>query len=238
MAEFFRDYQAEPCQGDGQGGFVGGRLPWWQNEDGVAFARALGLGKDAIAEGARQARAQRWISKAAEDALAAHGRARGWERVSGETLDQYRARLRAWWSLAQWQGTKKGIVDAFALLGMTNVVVREALEYTTTATWGRYPSVDQQRDFCIVVRQPHPFGGDFSFRYDDGTLWDGSKTWGVTGDPSLFRAIRTIARRMRPAHSKCREIILVLAGDITDGTNTAADGDPATPAARVAYLLP
>lgn len=209
---------------------------------GEAWAQSLGILKDSVELLARQARRQRWLSLCAEDALAKHGQFRGWSRVSGETVAQYRTRLRAWWQLALWQGTAKGIIDAFALLGMTNVETREAISALHPSVggvpWGRYTGRGRQRQFAVVVRQPHPFGVDFPFRWGDGTLW-GASTFGVTGDASLFKAVREIVRRMRPAHAYCPDIILVLAGNITDGTGTTADGDPSGAAAdRIAYLTP
>lgn len=206
--------------------------------NGEAWAQSLGILKDSIELLARQARRQRWLSLCAEDALAAHGKFRGWSRVSGESVAQYRARLQAWWQLALWQGTAKGIIDAFALLGMTNVEVREAISsYVGGSPWGRYPSRGQQRQFAVVVRHPHPFGVDGTFIV--GTSLVGTGVLAVSGDASLFKAIREIVRRMRPAHAYCPEIIIVLAGNITDGTGTTADGDPTGAAAdRIAYLKP
>lgn len=206
---------------------------------GEAWAQSLGVLKDSIELLARQARRQRWLSLCAEDALARHGQFRGWSRVSGETVAQYRTRLRAWWQLALWQGTAKGIIDAFALLGMSNVEVREAISAYVSggSPWGRYTGVGRQRQFAVVVRQPHPFGTDGTFIV--GTSLVGTGVLGMTGDPSLIKAVREIVRRMRPAHAYCPEIIVVLAGDITDGTGTTADGDPSgAPGDRIAYLKP
>lgn len=226
VVETYREYQARV-----RPAFHGGPT-------GEAWARGLGVLKDSMELLARHARRQRWLSLCAEDALAKHGEFRGWSRVSGESVAQYRARLLAWWSLAQWAGTAKGIVDAFALLGMTNVEVREAIStWIGTTAWGRYPGVAQQRHFAIVVRHPHPFGTDFVFSWGDGTTW-GSKTYGFAGDSSLLQAMREIVRHMKPAHTTCREIIIVLAGNITDGTGTTSDGNAMVASDRIAYFVP
>jgi len=226
VVETYREYQARV-----RPAFHGGPT-------GEAWAAGLGVLKDALDTLSRQARRQRWLSLCAEDALAKHGAFRGWSRVSGESVGQYRARLLAWWSLAQWAGTAKGIVDAFALLGMTNVEVREAVSGILAGTlWGRYPGPKQQRHFAIVVRQPHPFGTTFSFKLGDGTKL-GEKTLGFSGDASLITAMREIVRHMKPAHATCREIIIVLTGNITDGTGTTSDGDRVALGDSVAYFVP
>lgn len=201
-------------------------------ENGEAFSTALGLMKDATVEQARAARRQRWISRCSEDALAKHGKFRGWPRVAGESVAQYRARLLAWWRLAAKAGTAQVLIDAFALFGMTNVEIFESF----TTGWGRHVGFAGARDrwFNVVIRHPHPFGTDFSFRYGDGTTYGSGKTYGVTGDASLFAALREIVTRLKPAHAFCEWIAIVLDGDIKHA-NLSTDGDPDT-GAKVAYL--
>jgi len=220
--ETYREYQAAT------------RPAWHGGEFGAAWALGLGIMKDAMVDAARAARRQRWLSRCAPDALAKHGKFRGWPRVAGETIDQYRARLLAWWSLAEWIGTSKGIVDAFALLGMTNVEIREALD----PTWGRYTGTGKQRWFSVVIRQPHPFGTDAELVYGAGSTYGSGKKYGLSGDMSLVQAAKEIVRRMRPAHAWCGDIIVVLTGDIID-TGSVNDGKPdlvTYPGAKVAYL--
>lgn len=220
----YRDYQRET------------RPPFHSGPAGAAWANALGVVKDGFADAARFARRQRWISRCAEDALAKHGKFRGWSKVAGETTAQYRARLLAWWSLSQKTGTGLGIRDAFALLGMTNVTIREAL----SPTWGRYSGVgatSRQRWFSVIIRHPHPFGVTGEFVYGDGTTYGSGKKYGLSGDSSLIEATKEIVRRMRPEHAWCGDIIVVLAGDIIDGTGTTNDGKPDTTlGSKVAYL--
>lgn len=216
----YRDYQREA-------------RPAFHGQGGRAWAEGLGTVKDAIADAARVARRQRWLSRCSEDALAKHGAFRGWPRVSGETVAQYRARLLAWWDLSQMTGTAAGIKAAFALLGMTNVSIREALD----PTWGRYTGTDKQRWFSVIIRQPHPFGVTGEFVYGDGTKYGTGKKYGLSGDSSLILAAKEIVRRMRPAHAWCGDLIVVLTGDIIDGTGTANDGKPDTSlGSKVAYL--
>lgn len=223
MATNYREYQPAT------------RPPWHAGEDGYKWSEALGVVKDGVAEGATAAVRQRWLSLCAEDALAIHGAARGWPKVNGESSAQYRARLRGWWSLAQKVGTATGIIEAFGLLGMSNVEVKESF----TSGWGRSGGdAGKQRWIWVVIRHPHPFGTDFNFRWGDGTNWGDGHVYGADGDGSLLEAMRWIIRKMRPLHAHCPEIIAVLAGDIVDGTNTSSDGDPDGSGARVFYISP
>lgn len=214
----------------------GVRPPWHAGDWGRRWWQAFGIMCDGVLQGVQRAMESRFPSLAPVDALPLLGRARGgFEQAPGETTDQFRARLLKAWTLWQMAGTGAGIIYAFNLIGLPNVEIRESLNSTT---WGRHPGTAKQRWFNVIVRQPHPFGTDFSFRYGDGTTYGSGKLYGVTGDPLWFVIMRRLVKLLKPAHAHCPEIILILAGDITDGTGTTSDGNPATPAARVAYVIP
>jgi hypothetical protein len=212
-----------------------GIIPSWHaGPNGIAENAARGVLIDGLLEGARQSLACRFISRAPEDALALHGEARRFPRAPGESLDEYRARLRRAWYLWQWAGTETGIKAAFALLGLTNVSVFES---NITPGWGRHSGdLNRARWFQIVVRAPHPFGADFSFSFGDGTVWGGGKLWGVNGDPRLLELLRRLVRLLKPATAHCEWIALVLSGDVKVAGGLD-DGDP-TPGSKVAYLVP
>ncbi len=202
-------------------------LPWRAGPWGTREEQAYGTIKNGLSAAATEAVACRWISRCPADALAKHGDAMGWPRVPGETTNEYRARLRLSWHLAQWRGTETGIVDAFTAIGLTNVAVME----TFTGGWTRhYGDVGRQRWINVIVRHPHPFGDDFDFRYGDGTLWGDGHVYGVNGDARLFRLIVQLVQKQKPAHAHCEWIAIVLAGDVD------ANGDPDGGSARVAYL--
>lgn len=201
---------------------------------GRAWSAAWGVMQDAIAEGARQAARVRWLSTCPEDALAYHGEALGWPQAPGETADEYRTRLLKSWHLAEWRGTEKGLLDAYSLIGLTNVEVFEAF----TPGWGRHVGHDERaRWINIVIRAPHPFGSDFDARYGDGSLYGDGTLYGVDGDPRLIELVRRIARDMSPAHAHVEWVAIVLSGDVKH-TGAATDGDPDGASARVAYLVP
>jgi hypothetical protein len=215
------------------------RLPWQDNVDGVKWNEASALLKDLIADRAEQAVRMRWVSKAPESGLARIGDMRGWPRIPGEYVEEYRARLKLAWYLSLWRGTATGIIAALNAIGLSNVTVRGEAQELAAGTWGRNPyglaDAVRARHFWVVIDQPHPFGTDFSFRYGDGTTYGDGHNWGVTGDPRLFALIKDIVRRMRPAHSYCQDIIVILTGTIKD-TGAADDGDPSSGSDRVTYL--
>lgn len=217
------------------------RLPWQDNDDGRRWNEALGLVKDLVVDRAEQAVRCRWVSKAPESALARIGQMRRFPRAPNETVAEYRARLRLAWYLAQWQGTATGVIAALNALGLSNVSIREAI----SPTWGRNESAlsddAKKRHFWVIIDQPHPFGTDFSFRYDDGTTYGAAPTgsgklWGVSGDARLVEIVRALVKQMRPSHAYCADIIVILSGTIVDGTGTTSDGDPTGASDRVAYL--
>lgn len=217
----------------------GVRLPWHAGENGRRWWQALGLMLDGIMNGAQAAVASRWVSKCPPDVLRVHGESFGMPQAPSETDEEYRLRLKKVWRLCELRGTAAGIVYALSLVGMTNVEVKEAF----TAGWGRHKSgasidIKKTRWFNVVIRQPHPFGTDFGFRYGDGTTYGGGALYGVNGDKRWVEIVKHIVRNMKPAHAHCEAVIVVLAGNITTGTGTTSDGNPASSSDRVAYLYP
>jgi hypothetical protein len=211
------------------------RLPWQNNADGKAWNDASGLLKDLLTDRAEQAVRSRWVSKASETALGRIGDMRGWTRIPGETVSEYRTRLALAWKLAVWRGTAYGIQLALGAIGLSNVTIRTAIE----TGWGRNPygftNDQKKRHFWVVIDQPHPFGTDFNCRYGDGTTYGDGHTYGVNGDPRLFELIKDIVRRMRPSHAYCEDIIVILSGTIKHA-GLSTDGDPTGSTDRVAYL--
>lgn len=188
----------------------GVRLPWHAGQYGIAWWQAFGVMLDGLLNGAQSAVASRWVSRCPADALRVHGSAFGMPQAPGEGDEEYRKRLKKLWYLAEWRGTAKGIVDALAFVGMTNVEIKEAF----TAGWGRHYDVGgldpkKTRWFNVIIRHPHPFGTDFGFRYGDGTTYGSGKTYGVNGDPRWVEIVRHIVRNMKPAHAHCEAIIVV-----------------------------
>lgn len=218
------------------------RLPWHGGENGRRWNEAMGLMKDSFADAATIAARSRLISMCPADALDLHGASLKWPQAPGETTDEYRARLLRSPHLEEWRGTNTGIIDAIA--GILNNVVSPTLARPTdwveiyesfTPGWGRHTGVaEHARWFNVIIRQPHPFGTDFSFKWGDGTTWGSGKLYGVNGDPRLLEVIRQSVRRQKSKHSICESIAIVLAGNVKH-TNAADDGDP-TPGSKVAYL--
>lgn len=226
------------------------RPPWHAGQWGERWAQALGLLKDGLAQGAEEAVRVRSLSRCSDDALAYHGQAFGFPQAPGEPASVYRARLRRAWHYHAWRGTRKGIVDLFtdiltplltpaqlAAIPADWIEVHEAF----TAGWGRHSGVAGRRRWInIVLRQPHPFGTDGSFRLGDGTklgpLPGGSgKRLGLNGDAELAVLLQRMAFAMKPAHTHCEWIAVVLAGDIKHA-GLASDGEPFDASSRVAYL--
>ncbi len=193
---------------------------------------ALGVLKQDMIMMARRAVRARYIGTCPDDALALIGDSLGWPQAPGEYANEYRERLKLSWHLAEWAGTEKGIVDAFAGLGMTNVEVRESF----TPGWGRYSATPARaRWINVILRHPHPFGTDFASRYGDGSIYGGGQLYGVNGDPRLLALLQQLVRKQKPAHAYCEWIAIVLAGDVIEA-NGATDGDPDGGLARVAYI--
>lgn len=215
------------------------RPPWQAGPVGEAWHATSGSLKDGFAEGARQAVYAHYVSTAPDDALPFHGRDAGWPQAPGETTTAYRERLKLTRHLARWQGTRKGIVDAFDAIGLTNVEVKESF----SPLWGRHKSggvVEASKRYWInvIVRHPHPFGTTAGFVYGDGTTYGSGKQYGLSGDSRLLELLRMLVRKQKGKHSHCEWIAVVLDGDVIDGTDTTSDGAPLGGAAsKVAYLV-
>lgn len=204
---------------------------WHRGPWGTKWWQALGLVKDILVKVGTLAVRERWLSVCSEEALARHGDALGWPRAPGETVGEYRTRLRQSWKLALSRGTKQGIVDGLTSMGLSNVEVLEAF----TPGWGRHAGdPTKARWVNVVIRHPHPWGASYSATYGDGTTFGDGTLYGISADPRLLHLVRMIVARQASAYAHVEWIAVVLDGDIKH-TGGPTDGDADT-GAKVVYL--
>jgi len=177
--------------------------PWLRGRWGEAWARAQGLAKDLLAEGAVQAVKARFLRDGPPDALAYAGTDRQIERGPAESDASYRARLRGAFETWRLAGTNKGILTALAVIGFTKVAIYENKDWAPgDPRWWR---------FWIVVEPPHPFT---TWMLGDGTKL-GTKLLGLdAGGTAALDLFRRVVRKWKAAHTTCEHIIIVLSGSL------------------------
>ncbi|MGZ3454441.1 MAG: phage tail protein [Polyangiales bacterium] len=177
--------------------------PWLHGRWGEAWARALGLAKDLVAEGAMQAVKARLLRNSPPDALPYAGTDRQIERGPGEADASYRARLLGAFETWRLAGTNKGIVTALAVIGYPKVSIYENKDWAPgDPRWWR---------FWIVVEPPHSFT---TWKLGDGTKL-GSKLLGLDeGGKAALDLFRGVVRKWKAAHTTCESILIVLSGTL------------------------
>ena len=206
---------------------------WLQDEGGALWNRILGLAKQMLVEGARAAVKMRFADVAPLDALPALLEDRNLDPAWREDEKSVRARIKAAWSTWQKAGTKAGMSEALELAGYTTYEIREQPQDGTLAWW----------EFEVWLYPPFPWSDEYlaDGRWDEPGVWEDGGVWaGDMPAPDLSR-VRLVVRKWKPAHTVCRRIVVVHAGETWDATAPPGtwDDDPvATWGNDVSYLAP
>lgn len=210
--------------------------PWLGRRFGAGWNEAMGLFWDILADAARKAVLARVIEQAPDDALPFAGSDRLLEPMPGERAPAWRARLLTAWDAWAWAGTKKGVLDALALMGLTNAEIYEA------ADWGQGNRAEWAR-FTLVVRQPHPWLGPIQAgariftrrglavpRAGEGYVCGIGRA-----RPDDIARLRRLIRLWKPAHAKA-EPARVLVGGALAGTGALCGQGLVCGAGSVAHI--
>lgn len=163
---------------------------WLLYQNGARWMEAHGDGLDAIADMIKAAVLVKFIMRAPEDALDVIGVERGIKRVSGETLEDYRNRLKSAWSYWEWGGTKKGVQEVLNTFGYYVEIIEL---YTIDPTrWS---------DFAITVA---PIEGVRTRVWGDEGKWADGGWWGQgwKPTPSEIEALANVVGQMKAAHTR------------------------------------
>jgi hypothetical protein len=159
----------------------------------------------------------------------------------------FRARIRNVWSQVPYYGTATGLYNDLSALGCKNVTVQHrngsyvnitnGVATTGTRSWGRSGFFGRsywERDYWVIVDQPHPFGnGTDLVQWGTAGAWGSSKVWGGIAQAAYLLPVLRTCYRHRPAHANLYEVILICAGVVdTTGESDYVAGD------RVLYYGP
>ena len=223
--------------------------PPLQGPYGELWARAHGALKDNHAQAAKEAVKARFVQVCPPDALEYHAEERGLERMPADTEAEWRARILAAWDLWKWAGTRKGVIDAIKLTGLTSVGIRDYWDWPDPVGFGAFggfvdpathifyangPSVGKWAKFWVVIDQPHPWVWEGAWG-DPGVYGDGG-TWGTTMTQGEAERVRRQIRQWKPAHAWCVNVILVLSGEIWGEPLGGVWSDPGTWGGEALYL--
>ena len=186
--------------------------PWLQRPVGENWATALGIAKDAIAEGAILAVKCRWLATCPEDALPLIGSERSLVRLPAETAGAYRARMANAWTAWQYAGTKTGLLTQIGLLGLPVSILENADFPSPPANW---------YNFWVYITLPNPFIAPVNF--GAVPLFGAGLILGVK-PYDLFAALARTIQVWRPAHAQLVALTIQLSGRLF-GVNSWAFGD-------------
>lgn len=154
---------------------------------GRAWAMSLGSTKDATIERARQAVLAGAVTRAPADALPLLGADVALEQLPSEADAAYRARIAGAWDTWPWAGTRTGLANVFALLGLTvRLATATELARTPWAQWWAFAS-----------------GTAWTRRtWSAGSSTWGSGVWGSTATRDDVRRVRRLARQFSNARDR------------------------------------
>lgn len=189
--------------------------PWLLGPNGLAFAQAFALNRDALAQGATEAIRARRLLECPEDALKYAGDDRGLEQWPGESNDSFRKRCQKAFQAYAEAGTDLGIVNRFSEVGITAVCLRNRTFNgdDLPMQWGR----------MWIVLTVHPWTSEGAWG-DPGVYGDGG-TWGSTALPSDVARVRRLVKKWKSSHAAVVNIIVLISGELW-GYPTGLWSDP------------
>jgi hypothetical protein len=191
----FRDYQPQIAPA-----FI-------QDTNGIAFTRAEGDVKDALADRCQHAVKARFPNLAPDDALDTLGVERGLPRIPGEARSEYSERLRDAWNSWALGGTPLGLLQALAEAGYTTrLVIPGGLDYSLAS--GALVVTPLAAGSWLIDSDP-PLWSRFQVLFTDSSEF--SDPLPASGS-STVEALRAIVRRWQPAHATCAGLIVPTAG--------------------------
>jgi len=191
--------------------------PWLRGLWGERWHQAMGLVKDALAEGALQAVKARFLRGSPSDSLSYAGTDRQIERAPGESDDNYRARLQKAFTTWRLAGTNKGIIEALKVIGFPSVTIFENKD------WAASPDPTAWWLFWVMLLSPLPFDGPW--KLGDGTkLGEKPLGFGSAKDAALLELIRRVIRKWKAAHTILGKGIAVFDGKVLGSGWKLGDG--------------
>lgn len=164
----FDDYQAELAPS------------WLSGPWGLLWSRILGVVKQGSVQAAKEAVKARFANLGAPDALLELALDRALDVGFAETQAKLRQRVLDAWATWQKAGTRQGMVDAFASVGLVGVEIAEATTSPVLQWW----------QFDLTVHPPFP--------------WEGSSPENV---PQSYRDLFvSLVKKWKPTHAECRRL--------------------------------
>lgn len=194
-----------------------GQAPGWlQRPNGAAWFWAHGDALDSVEDAARKSVLARFPAYTTEDGLALIGAERGLERVSGESADDYAARVVAAWTSWQLCGTPLGLLSALRVVGIENAQIRPENGRTYTLDEDgelvvSEPFEDEDDNPIPWAMRGEPFWSEFELIIPaEGGPWTDSETGEVippVEDSAAVRLLKRIVRKWKGAHCRCAGIV-------------------------------
>lgn len=194
---------------------------WLGAATGHVWNRILGLMKQAALEGTKAGVKMHFAATASLDALQHLLEDRNLDPAWLEDELSVRGRIRRAWSTWQKAGTIAGLSEALELAGYSTYEIRETTQDGTLAWF----------EFEVWCFPPFPWADDYlaDARWDDPGVWSDGGPWSPDLPPEHLARLRRLVRKWKSAHSRCRRLVIVHAGETWDASAPPGtwDDDPA-----------
>lgn len=181
---------------------------WLAGEWGNRWVDAHALFRDLMVKLVKDAVRARLPLEAAPDALGDIAKDRDVDIGYSEDQGQMSRRLAAAWPTWAQAGRPVSITVALALAGYSDVRIYETAEDGALAWW----------EFDVIL--VHPFAWPDDWRndglWDDPGDWDDGGVWPQGVPPNELELVRSVIRKWKPTHSRCRRIVFIHGGDFWD----------------------
>lgn len=184
--------------------------PWLRAYWGERFTGTVALFFDLLSEAATQAIKAPWINAdtSPADALPDMGADANIDQAPGESLDEFRARLRNKWTLWGESATLRFADNSMAPYGIDP----DAVTVYTRNEWALL-NPDNWSRFWVVIDDTVGDGAEFSLRlWDASTSWGSAGTWGTDATPEQVAGVLRVLCKWKSAHEIGVELVFLFDG--------------------------
>lgn len=156
----------------------------------------------------REAVKARYPLECSPDALKFCARDRDIDIGYNENQAQMSLRLSKAWASWEKAGRPASIVEALGFAGYTNAYTIEKHQDGSLAWWAF--------DVWLIYPFPWPDGLLNDGLWGDPGLYGDGGVWASDVPPNEIELVRSVVRKWKPTHSRCRRIVFVHSGDFWD----------------------
>ena len=181
---------------------------WLSDRWGCAWVDSHGSFRDVFVALLKEAVKARYPLECSPDALKWCARDRDIDIGYRENQAQMSRRVALGWRSWSKAGRPASIVEGLEFAGYTNTYTIESGDDGSLAWW----------EFDVVLIYPFPWPGGLlnDGVWGDPGVWGDGGVWAYDVPDNELELVRSVIRKWKPTHSRCRRIVFVHGGDFWD----------------------